>query len=90
MKQMQKKAAVPQFIEDARSKGTPDKEITHQLLEAGWQMDIIQSAMKSYDAEQKQATHAIPPETFNWQKLLLNPYFWGGIVVLLLLGALFI
>jgi hypothetical protein len=42
---MHKKSAVLTFIEKERGQGTSDQEIRHHLLDAGWQMDIINRAM---------------------------------------------
>lgn len=44
---MHKKSAVLKFIEKERAKGVGDQGIQHQLLDAGWHMDIIQNAMSS-------------------------------------------
>ena len=39
------KPPLVQFISDNRATGKTDSEITHMLLDAGWQMDVIQKAM---------------------------------------------
>jgi hypothetical protein len=44
---MSNKSAVLHFIEEERGKGTSDQIIRHQLLDAGWHMDIIQHAMRT-------------------------------------------
>ncbi|MGI9027663.1 MAG: hypothetical protein ACR2FM_02355 [Candidatus Saccharimonadales bacterium] len=43
---MQRKSTVETFIEKERAKGTTDQKIRHQLLDAGWQMDIIKRVME--------------------------------------------
>lgn len=90
IKGMQKKSAVLRFIDQERAKGTSDKEIQHQLLDAGWHMDIIQNAMHS-----KQSSQLL--ETSNTRKKkeinaarVLNPYIWAAVFVALVLFALFI
>lgn len=40
-----KKPTVVQFISDKRAEGKTDSQITHELLDAGWHMDIIAKAM---------------------------------------------
>jgi hypothetical protein len=40
-----KKLSVAQYISDGRAAGKTDSEITHELLDAGWHMDIIAKAM---------------------------------------------
>ena len=44
---MQKKPMMSHFIEEQRARGRSEKEIQSQLLEAGWQMDIIMHAMNT-------------------------------------------
>lgn len=39
------KPTVMQFIAENRADGKTDSEITHMLLDAGWQMDVIHKAM---------------------------------------------
>lgn len=34
-----------QFISDKRAEGKTDSEITHMLLDTGWQIDVINKAM---------------------------------------------
>lgn len=42
---MVKKQGVAHYIEEERAKGKSDQQITHDLLDAGWQMDVIQHAL---------------------------------------------
>ncbi len=39
------KPPIVQFIEENRASGKSDTEISHMLLDAGWQMDVINKAM---------------------------------------------
>ena len=39
------KDSVAQFISDGRAAGKTESEMTRELLEAGWHMDIIANAM---------------------------------------------
>jgi hypothetical protein len=41
-----RKPAVVKYIEENRAKGKTEQEITHNLLDAGWHMDIIRHAMQ--------------------------------------------
>ena len=42
---MKKPSSVTAFVDDERAKGKSDAAIRHQLLDAGWHMDIIKHAM---------------------------------------------
>lgn len=46
MRQMNK-PPMAQYIADGRAKGKSDSNITHELLDAGWHMDVIAKAMHS-------------------------------------------
>ena len=39
------KMSVAKFISDKRAEGLSDSKITHDLLDAGWHMDIIHKVM---------------------------------------------
>ncbi len=41
------KPSVAQFISDKRAEGHDDSRIIHQLLDAGWHMDIIHKVMNT-------------------------------------------
>ena len=84
---MKQKSAIPLFIEEERAKGKSDEEIRHQLLDAGWKMDIIQSAMQA-DAARHTGLQPVPESLA--LKLLKNPLLYIGVVILLLLMAMFI
>ncbi len=86
---MKKKSAVPYFIEAERAKGKSDAQIRRKLLGAGWHIDIVQSALKN-------KTHVKPSRPVNkgFKETLKDPantpYLVGGVLVLLVLLALFI
>lgn len=84
---MSNQSAVIQFIEQERAKGTNEQEIQHQLLDAGWHMDIIQSAMGT-------KVTASPSKIPDTKSLLTTrqTQVWGvaAVIVILVLLALFI
>ncbi len=87
---MQKKSAVIAFIEEQRSTGATDKEIKHQLLDAGWHMDIIQHAMQAVHSDKP----TLPAGDATTKKSeLLNPqkpYVWLALFIVLVITAIFI
>ena len=42
---MSKKSSVIEFIEKERAEGKSNRQIKHDLLDAGWHMDIIKHAL---------------------------------------------
>ena len=87
---MQKKSAVLRFIDEERAKGASDKEIRHQLLDRGWHMDIVQSAMDTKHDESITASNGVGKKEKAWPGTLNSPYIWAAVFGLLILFALFI
>lgn len=87
---MQKKSAVLQFIDEERAKGKDDQQIQHALLDAGWHMDIIQSAMHKKESTTIHTKPVSKESRLDWYELVANPLFWGGVFAVLLILALFI
>jgi hypothetical protein len=93
-----RKSAVHKYIEDERGKGSSDKDIQHKLLDAGWEMDIVQHVMEHKTAQKLESQNTIaassPVQAKSTQfpkNLFSNPYFLGGaLFVLAALLALFI
>ena len=89
---MQKKSAVIHFIEDERTKGTSDKEIQHQLLDAGWHMDIIQHAMHA-KPQQHKVQKVSKPKQNSYQyafTVIKQPKYLAIAFIVLALVALFL
>lgn len=89
---MKKKPDVPHFIEEERQKGRSDEEIRRKLLNAGWQIDIIHNAMQN---KRRSVTLQTPVnKALSYKEMADNairtPFFLGGILVLLVLLAVFI
>ncbi len=86
---MKKKSAIPHFIEVERTKGRTDAQIRRKLLDAGWHIDIVQSALKN-----KVGVQPSRPINKGYKYALKDPantpYMVGGVLVLLVLLALFI
>lgn len=88
---MKKRPAVLHFIAEEREKGTADQAIRHQLLDAGWHMDIIHRAMGDKEARlagKKPVKRKNARQTV-WQKINPACLVLAGLVIVLLL-ALFI
>ena len=88
---MKKKPAVPDFIKQERSKGVSDEEIQRKLLEAGWHMDIIHSALNG----KKDSAPPVVSGTADYKKnagnTVKSPVFITiAVVLLLVLLAIFI
>ena len=92
------KSAVHKFIEDERGKGSTDQEIQHKLLDAGWQMDIIQHTMDQKTVDKLESTNTLvgkpvkPVKSSSGLRHILSNPVYAGLIVLLaaLLIALFI
>ena len=88
-----KKPAVPNFIEIERAKGKSDEEIKSKLLDAGWHMDIVLSAMKG-GIGRKVIQETKPAKATSYREIILNkiktPFFGSFILLLLVLLAIFI
>ena len=86
---MSKKSAVAQFVHDERKKGKDDKEIQHQLLDAGWQMDLIKHALEDPAETPKTVSPSAKADSFRLKKLHWL-YAGGLMLVILLFLALFL
>lgn len=80
---MDKKSAVVTFIETERANGKSDTSIQHKLLDAGWQMDIIQWAMGQIAGERAQPHAASTSPSHKHRRELL---FGGGVAFALAMG----
>lgn len=56
------KQSVVQFISDKRAEGKTEEEITHLLLDAGWQIDVIHVAMETKPVRTRDLTPILKPK----------------------------
>lgn len=87
---MSGKSTVLHFIEKERANGASDQQITHQLLDAGWHMDIIHNALNHDNEDVPQQDEAIALARPQWQSILMTPYGIAVAVLGLILIAVFI
>lgn len=94
---MKKQSAVMEFVDAERAKGKSDKAIQHDLLDAGWHMDIVRHALgkKTHNTpnmKTKAKTAEAPVPLWQHPKLhsaIRHPYTWIAVFVILILLALF-
>lgn len=87
---MPKKSAVLQFVEDERAEGKTDKQIIHDLLDAGWEMDVIHYALEGETAHKPAEAPIRQPAKKTIPELLIHPYAIGGIFLIIVLLAIFV
>lgn len=92
---MDTKTSVLSYIEEERSKGKTEQEITHGLLDSGWHMDIIQRALDHHNQvesflERHHAPKKIEGKLNKLIFILSKPIFWAGLFFVLFLLAMFI
>lgn len=75
------KDSVAQFISDGRAVGKTDSEITHELLDAGWHMDIIANAMHGEPIKHRN----LEPILDIKKQPIRRSVIAGGIILLVLL-----
>jgi len=77
---MEKQQGVVHYIEEERAKGKSDQDITHDLLNNGWQMDIIQSAMHGAPIKRRDLEPILDIRKQPIRRIII----FGGIVLLIL------
>lgn len=88
---MSKRPNVVSFIRGERKAGKSDEQIRHDLLDAGWQIDIINHALEKEPTTPKSPQPA--PSHFtkysDWYTKKLFVYGMGVLFVFVLLLAIF-
>lgn len=86
-----------EFVAAERAKGKGDKAIQHDLLDAGWHMDIVRHALgkKTHNTpNMKTKARAAEATVSPWQhpklqNVIRHPYTWVAVFMVLILLALF-
>jgi hypothetical protein len=87
---MQTKSGVLHFIEEGRKKGKTDKQIKSQLLDAGWQIDVVNHAMEGKPHDHPVSAHT-PIQSSRLSMMLHHPAFIAvAFLVLTVLAVVFI
>lgn len=81
-----KRPSVVSYIKSERVAGKSDQQITHELLDAGWQMDIIAHAMHGDPVKNRKLEPILDIRNQPIRKSYVRAAIGGGLLVAVLLA----